>query len=226
MNTDRRGTRDSLSGGADSSAAPRPRRPRGRHGRTKGIAVLRTSHHSLANGGAGRMAACSGHLGVNVPDLNRATAVLRPVDALLGYGLPTAEDTLAFMPAGGRRGAYLFLYGATDERAYTREATGLQHLAFIVPPGPPCGRSTPTWRAPAPPPAHAPGMAPVPAPLFRHVLARSLRHHARSGLPPRPRLRGRRDSLADKIVPYRLRVVRRRARAPARSRRCPRRCGR
>ncbi len=75
-----------------------------------------------------------GHLGVNVPDLGRARAFYAPLMPLLGYEpFPTAEDALAFMPAEGRRGAYLFLYEVTDEGAYTREATGLQHLAFIVP---------------------------------------------------------------------------------------------
>ena len=75
-----------------------------------------------------------GHLGVNVPDLGRAREFYGPLMPLLGYEpFLTAEDALAFMPAGGRRGAYLFLYEATDERAYTREATGLQHLAFVVP---------------------------------------------------------------------------------------------
>ena len=39
-------------------------------------------------------------------------------------GPPTAE---------GKRGAYLFLYEAREDRRYTRDATGLQHLAFVVP---------------------------------------------------------------------------------------------
>jgi len=79
-----------------------------------------------------------GHLGVNVPDLGRATEYYGPLMPLLGYEpFLTAEDQVAFMPAGSKRGAYLFLYEATDEhervRVYSREATGLQHLAFIVP---------------------------------------------------------------------------------------------
>ena len=75
-----------------------------------------------------------GHLGINVPDLEGASSFYGPLMALLGYEpFFTAEDTLAFMPAGGRRGAYLFVYRASDDRPYTREATGLQHLAFIVP---------------------------------------------------------------------------------------------
>ncbi len=76
-----------------------------------------------------------GHLGVNVPDLERAAAYYSPLMPLLGYEpFMTTEDAVAFMPAGGRRGAYLFLYGSTEEDAgYSRERTGLQHLAYVVP---------------------------------------------------------------------------------------------
>jgi catechol-2,3-dioxygenase len=80
------------------------------------------------------MATVIGHLGVNVPDLGLATEYYGPLMPLLGYEtFLTAEDQVAFMPSGGTRGAYLFLYLATDDRCYTRGATGLQHLAFIVP---------------------------------------------------------------------------------------------
>jgi len=75
-----------------------------------------------------------GHLGVNVPGLHKASAYYGPLMPLLGYEpFMTTEDAIAFMPAGGKRGAYLFLYEATEEGTYTRERTGLQHLAFIVP---------------------------------------------------------------------------------------------
>jgi catechol 2,3-dioxygenase-like lactoylglutathione lyase family enzyme len=75
-----------------------------------------------------------GHLGVNVPDLERAAAYYGPLMPLLGHEpFLSAEDAIAFMPAEGRRGAYLFLYRATEEGPYSRERTGLQHLAFIVP---------------------------------------------------------------------------------------------
>ncbi len=75
-----------------------------------------------------------GHLGINVPDLEGASASYGPLMPLLGYEpFPTAEHALAFRPAGGRRGAYLFVYQAPDDRPYTRQATGLQHLAFVVP---------------------------------------------------------------------------------------------
>jgi catechol 2,3-dioxygenase-like lactoylglutathione lyase family enzyme len=74
-----------------------------------------------------------GHIGINVPDLTRAAAYYGPLMPLLDYEpFFTAEDALAFMPAEGRRGTYLFIYEATADGDYTREATGLQHLAFAV----------------------------------------------------------------------------------------------
>ena len=75
-----------------------------------------------------------GHMGLNVPDLGQAAEYYGALLPLLEYEpFLTAEDALAFMPAGGKRGAYLFFYEATEDQAYTRGATGLQHLAFIVP---------------------------------------------------------------------------------------------
>ena len=62
-----------------------------------------------------------GHLGVNVPDLERAAASYGPLMPLLGYEpFFTTEDALAFMPAGGKRGAYLFLYRGDRGRVPTR----------------------------------------------------------------------------------------------------------
>jgi catechol-2,3-dioxygenase len=82
----------------------------------------------------GENGAVLGHVGVNVPDLGQAAAYYGTLMPLLQYEpFPTAEDAVAFMPAEGKRGAYLFFYEATEDRRYTREATGLQHLAFIVP---------------------------------------------------------------------------------------------
>jgi len=75
-----------------------------------------------------------GHVGINVPDLGVATASYGPLMPLLGYEpFVTTENAVAFMPAEGRRGAYLFFYQATEDGTYSRERTGLQHLAFIVP---------------------------------------------------------------------------------------------
>jgi catechol 2,3-dioxygenase-like lactoylglutathione lyase family enzyme len=82
----------------------------------------------------GEDGAMLGHIGVNVPDLGQAGTYYGPLMPLLRYEpFLTAEDALAFMPDGGRRGAYLFLYSATEDRPYARGATGLQHLAFVVP---------------------------------------------------------------------------------------------
>jgi catechol 2,3-dioxygenase-like lactoylglutathione lyase family enzyme len=74
-----------------------------------------------------------GHLGLNVPDLERARAYY-------GRLLPELEfepyldeaDQLAYRPAGGKPGTYLFLYPAADENDYSRNRTGLQHLAFMT----------------------------------------------------------------------------------------------
>lgn len=82
----------------------------------------------------GQNGAVLGHLGVNVPDLGRASAYYGPLMPLLGYEpFVSTEDALAFMPAGGKRGAYLFLYEASAAAPYDRRHPGLQHLAFIVP---------------------------------------------------------------------------------------------
>ena len=74
-----------------------------------------------------------GHLGVNVPNLDLAGAYYGPLMPLLGYEpFVTDEEAIAFMPADGRRGAYLFFYSATQDGDYARERVGLQHLAFAV----------------------------------------------------------------------------------------------
>jgi catechol 2,3-dioxygenase-like lactoylglutathione lyase family enzyme len=75
-----------------------------------------------------------GHLGVNVPDLAQAGTYYGTLMPLLGYEpFFSDEDAAAFMPAGGGRGAYLFLYEATETGPYGRARPGLQHLAFTVP---------------------------------------------------------------------------------------------
>jgi hypothetical protein len=43
-----------------------------------------------------------------------------------------AADEFAYMPAAGKRGTIIFFYPATDSSPYSREHTGLQHLAFMV----------------------------------------------------------------------------------------------
>jgi catechol-2,3-dioxygenase len=75
-----------------------------------------------------------GHIGLNVTDLGEATAYYDELMPLLGYeSFFSAEDASAYMPAAGRRGAYIFFYQALQPRAYSRDASGLQHLAFTVP---------------------------------------------------------------------------------------------
>ena len=75
-----------------------------------------------------------GHLGINVPDLARADAYYDALLPLLGFEpFFKADDQLAWRPAGGKPGTYLFVYPARAGTAYDRDATGLQHLAFIVP---------------------------------------------------------------------------------------------
>lgn len=75
-----------------------------------------------------------GHLGVNVPDLAAAKDYYGEIMPLLGFEpfLSTADE-LAFMPAAGKRGTFLFFYPAIESATYSRHQPGLQHLAFMVP---------------------------------------------------------------------------------------------
>ena len=75
-----------------------------------------------------------GHLGVNVPDLTIARDYYATLMPLLDFELffDTADE-FAYMPAGGKRGTYLFFYPAHSSAPYSRDSAGLQHLAFIVP---------------------------------------------------------------------------------------------
>jgi catechol 2,3-dioxygenase-like lactoylglutathione lyase family enzyme len=75
-----------------------------------------------------------GHLGINVPDLPAAKQYYDEIMPLVGFELFfAAEDEFAFMPAGGKRGTYLFVYPAGELAEYSRLQPGLQHLAFTVP---------------------------------------------------------------------------------------------
>ncbi len=133
-----------------------------------------------------------GHLGVNVPNLEQAGAYYGPLMPLLGYErFVTGEEAIAFMPADGGRGAYLFFYGATQDGDYARERTGLQHLAFAVRTrGSVHDVHAHVRRGRQHGPPRAAGVAAVPASVFRHLLAGSLRVHARGRLPSQPRLTG------------------------------------
>lgn len=75
-----------------------------------------------------------GHLGINVPDLDRARSYYAALMPTLGYeSFLDHDDEFAWRPADGRRGTYLFFYPSTEPGEYCHERTGLQHLAFIVP---------------------------------------------------------------------------------------------
>jgi catechol 2,3-dioxygenase-like lactoylglutathione lyase family enzyme len=74
-----------------------------------------------------------GHLGINVPDLAAAKSYYDELMPLLGYETFETTEECAYMPAEGKRGAYLFLYQALEPGEYSRHREGLQHLAFMVP---------------------------------------------------------------------------------------------
>jgi catechol 2,3-dioxygenase-like lactoylglutathione lyase family enzyme len=74
-----------------------------------------------------------GHLGINVPDLAAARDYYDQLLPLLGFETYLATDReCAYRPAAGKPGTYLFLYPATEPGPYSRDRTGLQHLAFMV----------------------------------------------------------------------------------------------
>ena len=76
-----------------------------------------------------------GHLGLNVADLSAAKAYYDVLMPLVGFEpFLDHSDQFAYRPAGGRPGTYLFFYpAATAAQPFSRHATGLQHLAFMVP---------------------------------------------------------------------------------------------
>ena len=75
-----------------------------------------------------------GHLGVNVADLDTARRYWHILMPLLGFEVfIDAEDEVAYRPANAKPGTYLFVYRAADDRPYSPDAVGLQHLAFMVP---------------------------------------------------------------------------------------------
>jgi len=74
-----------------------------------------------------------GHLGINVPDLAAAKRYYAELMPLVGFELfLEADDQIAFRPAGGKPGTYVFLYPAMESGEYSRHRSGLQHLAFMV----------------------------------------------------------------------------------------------
>ncbi len=74
-----------------------------------------------------------GHLGINVPDLAAAKEYYDQLLPTLGFEpFLSAVDQFAYRPAHSKPGTYLFFYAARDDRPYSRDASGLQHLAFRV----------------------------------------------------------------------------------------------
>jgi catechol 2,3-dioxygenase-like lactoylglutathione lyase family enzyme len=74
-----------------------------------------------------------GHIGLGVPDLAGAQAYYDDLLPLLGFEtFLVADDQCAYKPVDGRPGTYLFFYPAADPMPYSRDRTGLQHLAFMV----------------------------------------------------------------------------------------------
>lgn len=75
-----------------------------------------------------------GHLGINVPDLSAAKEYYGQIMPRLDFDeFLSADDQVAYRPALGKRGTFLFLYPATENSEYSRDRVGLQHLAFTVP---------------------------------------------------------------------------------------------
>jgi catechol 2,3-dioxygenase-like lactoylglutathione lyase family enzyme len=75
-----------------------------------------------------------GHLGINVPDLVAAKAYYDQLMPALGYEPFLADDDqFAYWRGPDHYGCYVFFYPALEPGAYSRDRTGLQHLAFIVP---------------------------------------------------------------------------------------------
>ena len=88
-------------------------------------------------------------------------------------------------------GTYLFFYPSEEAGGYSRRATGLQHLAFMVPTRGRAPRARARGRARRRGAVRATGVPAVRIAVLRRVLARSVRLHARSRLSSRPRLSGR-----------------------------------
>lgn len=74
-----------------------------------------------------------GHIGINVPDLAAAKAYYDQLMPMVGFE-PFVEhaDEFAYKPADNKRGTFLFFYPSQRESAFSRDQTGLQHLAFMV----------------------------------------------------------------------------------------------
>jgi catechol 2,3-dioxygenase-like lactoylglutathione lyase family enzyme len=75
-----------------------------------------------------------GHLGIAVRDLEATKAYLDVLMPLLDFEPFVGDETqAAWMPAGGKRGTFLFVYPKEVDGAFVHGTPGLQHLAFVVP---------------------------------------------------------------------------------------------
>jgi catechol 2,3-dioxygenase-like lactoylglutathione lyase family enzyme len=75
-----------------------------------------------------------GHLGINVADLTAAKAYYDQLMPVLGFeAFRSDADQFAYRPAAGKPGTYVFFYPSLLAGEYSRDAAGLQHLAFMVP---------------------------------------------------------------------------------------------
>ncbi len=74
-----------------------------------------------------------GHLGINLPDLVAGKRYYDEIMPLLGFEEFLSEsDQFAYKPSNGKRGTFLFFYRSAEDGGYSRDRTGLQHLAFMV----------------------------------------------------------------------------------------------
>jgi catechol 2,3-dioxygenase-like lactoylglutathione lyase family enzyme len=72
-------------------------------------------------------------LGINVPDLTAAKRYYDQIMPTVGFEQHvTVQDQLAYRPAAGKPGTYVFFYPAAELGGYSRHRVGLQHLAFMV----------------------------------------------------------------------------------------------
>jgi catechol 2,3-dioxygenase-like lactoylglutathione lyase family enzyme len=74
-----------------------------------------------------------GHFGLNVADLEVARAYYEQLMPAVDFELFISDsDQFAYRPANGKPGTYLFVYGSLEPGDYSRDRTGLQHVAFML----------------------------------------------------------------------------------------------
>jgi catechol 2,3-dioxygenase-like lactoylglutathione lyase family enzyme len=70
---------------------------------------------------------------MNVPDLAAAKRYYDHIMSAVGFEPHlSVHDQLAYRPAAGRPGTYVFFYPASEQGGYSRHRVGLQHVAFMV----------------------------------------------------------------------------------------------